>query len=293
MRETNLIHKRRRLRRVMEHIGRHLAEDVSPAPGATLELRELAQVACWSPEHFDRVYRLVIGESPMGTVRRLRLMMAAVALRRGVRLIEAAERAGYGSTQAFGRAFARQHGLPPSAWLGRQSSPRPAPLWQLVYLPTPQPCYSLPYRGARSGVESLFDATVDALHRTGSARSQWHVFGLLEPDAALTPAAADESCRVTSAVLAQPLSCAPRGMDRLTLAAGWYGRINALRSADHRHLDDALRDAGWQRTDGAMARHYATDPAYTAPQERREWLYLPLARRDRKSGNASHGQASG
>ena len=274
MRSINLIHQRRRLRRVMEHIGGHLADHALPGAGDAGQLRALARVACWSPEHFDRVYRRTIGESPMVTVRRVRLTMAAAALRRGVRLIDVAEQSGYGSTQAFGRAFARQHGFSPLDWLRRQTLPETAPLWRLVHLPTAQPCYGLPYRGAASGVEGLFDATVDALYRTGSARAQWHVFGLLDAESALLPAAAATACRVTAAVLAQPLARAPRGMDRVLLSAGWYGRVDALHHPGFRQLDDALRESGWQRTDGAPVRYYETDPAHTAPQERREWLYL-------------------
>ena len=43
--------------------------------------------------------------------------------------------------------------------------------------------------------------------------------------------------------------------------------------------DDRLHEAGWQRTDHAALRHYDTDPAHTPPPERREWLYVPVARR--------------
>lgn len=48
---------------------------------STHSLQELAQIADISPFHFHRVYRAVTGETPFGTVRRLRMLRALVMLR--------------------------------------------------------------------------------------------------------------------------------------------------------------------------------------------------------------------
>ncbi|WP_280152483.1 AraC family transcriptional regulator [Piscinibacter sp. XHJ-5] len=267
----NLTQQRRRLRRVMEHIGQHLDRE--------LTLAALAEVACWSPEHFDRMYRRSIGEPPMATLRRLRLLAAARSLAAGLPLVKAAQGAGYGSTQAFGRAFERQHGMLPSAWLRHASAAPASPPLAVVRLDEAVPCHRLAYRGDAAGVSALFDVTVERLQRSGSPRSQWQVFGQAPADAPLGSwGCAGGLCEMQAVVLAPPLAVSPAGMEAATVAAGWYARIPAAQ-ATQRHWDDCLADAGWQRTEGAVLRHFDTDPAHTAPQERREWLYLPLARR--------------
>lgn len=98
-----------RIRRVQRFIRDHLDD--------TLELERLAQVACFSPYHFHRIFRGMTGETIAGYVRRMRLERAAVALRTTPRsVLDVALDAGYESGEAFARAFARRMGLSPSAW---------------------------------------------------------------------------------------------------------------------------------------------------------------------------------
>jgi AraC family transcriptional regulator len=269
---------RRRLRRVMEHIGQALQQPASEAT-AHLSLPALATVACWSPEHLDRIYRHHIGEPPMATIRRLRLQSAAEALLAGSRLAHVAEDAGYASTQAFGRAFQRQFGNVPSRWAeaeaGRRRVAVPAPVVTLVQVAEALPCHQLRYEGDAAGISAFFDDVVDGLQRSGSPRAQWQVFGV--GDAVGTPtrgAAGRVSMR--AAVLAAPLAHAPRGFGRDTIAGGTYARLAVAHAW---RLDEHLREAGWQRADHAILRHYDTDPANTPPPERREWLYVPVVRR--------------
>jgi AraC family transcriptional regulator len=55
---------------------RHLSERLERTPS----LEELAGVAAFSPCHFHRVYRAMMGETPAETLTRLRLSRAAAAL---------------------------------------------------------------------------------------------------------------------------------------------------------------------------------------------------------------------
>lgn len=88
-----------RIERVAAHITANLDRP--------LDLARLAEIACFSPYHFHRLYRLVLGETPDQTVRRLRLHRAAAALSRNEEpLARIAREAGYGSAEAFSRAFA-------------------------------------------------------------------------------------------------------------------------------------------------------------------------------------------
>lgn len=273
---------RRRLRRVMEHLGTALS---ASEPSEALRLSELARIACWSPEHFDRVYRRWVGEPPMATVRRLRLQAAARELRAGHRLADVADRAGYGSTQAFGRAFERLHGAPPTTWLrGRGAAASDDSRLVIVRLADDMPCHRLAYRGPARQVSNFFDEVIDRLQRSGSPRAQWQVLGVsATDDVAGHWERRGGEVVLWAAVLAAPLSHAPRGLEPDVLQGGWHLRLPAGSGSNAAHalhgLDDRLHEAGWQRTDGPVLRHYDTDPAVTAPPERREWLYVPIATR--------------
>jgi AraC family transcriptional regulator len=98
---------RQRILRVQLFIQEHLGEE--------LPLERLARVAHFSPYHFHRIFRALAGEAVTEYVRRLRLEAAAVALKnteRGVTHI--AFDAGYGTHEAFSRAFRQMFGVSPS-----------------------------------------------------------------------------------------------------------------------------------------------------------------------------------
>lgn len=89
-----------------------------------LDLEKLADVACFSPYHFHRIYRMEMGETAAQTIRRLRLHRAAVGLSEGSAPLERiAKGAGYGSVEAFSRAFASAYGQPPAAYRARRQDP--------------------------------------------------------------------------------------------------------------------------------------------------------------------------
>ncbi|NJS39420.1 MAG: AraC family transcriptional regulator [Rhodobacteraceae bacterium] len=109
-----------RLRRVVDHIHDHPADDLS--------LDALADVAALSRFHFHRVYNAVVGETAANTVRRMRLHRAAVALAQGTDPISTiAKRVGYPQIASFTRAFSGHYGLTPAAFRNRGEL-RPFPL---------------------------------------------------------------------------------------------------------------------------------------------------------------------
>jgi AraC family transcriptional regulator len=86
-------------------------------PGA--DGRALAGRAHFSRDHLDRIVAAATGESAVALRKRLLLERAAWQLKTGAATAaEAAIAAGYGSPEAFTRAFARAHGTPPSAFDG-------------------------------------------------------------------------------------------------------------------------------------------------------------------------------
>ncbi len=95
--ETEKTYQERMLR-VLMHIQQHLDE--------ALRLEDLAAVAHFSPYHFHRIFRGMVGESVKAHVRRLRLERAAHRLKFSDQAVTAiAFEAGYEAHEAFTRAF--------------------------------------------------------------------------------------------------------------------------------------------------------------------------------------------
>ena len=75
-----------------------------------LDVNALADVACMSNYHFHRIYREFAGETINVTVRRMRLLKAAAYLvRSNLSQQQIAKRVGYGSVEAFNRAFSKHY----------------------------------------------------------------------------------------------------------------------------------------------------------------------------------------
>jgi AraC-like DNA-binding protein len=78
---------------------------------------DLARQVHMSRSHFDRVVAAVAGESPSAFRRRLLLERAAYRLlAEDSGVLDLAIDAGYGSHDAFTRAFAKAYGMPPREW---------------------------------------------------------------------------------------------------------------------------------------------------------------------------------
>lgn len=81
---------------------------------------ELAARLHFSRFHFDRMIRSVAGEPPNALRRRVLMERAAYRMiTTRLPLIDIAVEAGYGSHEAFTRAFARAYGVPPATWRRR------------------------------------------------------------------------------------------------------------------------------------------------------------------------------
>lgn len=95
-----------RLNRAMEHIERNLDRRVEAA--------ELARIALTSEYHLRRLFSALAGMGLAEYVRRRRLTVAGAEVLAGERtLLDIAVRYGYGSGEAFARAFRAVHGVGP------------------------------------------------------------------------------------------------------------------------------------------------------------------------------------
>ncbi|MEU6911800.1 AraC family transcriptional regulator [Streptomyces olindensis] len=95
-----------RLNQAMDHIEDHLDQD--------LDVAELARVAATSEYHLRRMFSALAGMPLSEYVRRRRLTLAGAEVLAGREtLLEIAVRYGYGSGEAFARAFRAMHGIGP------------------------------------------------------------------------------------------------------------------------------------------------------------------------------------
>ncbi|OPG10963.1 AraC family transcriptional regulator [Streptomyces sp. GKU 895] len=96
-----------RLNQAMEHIECHLDQDI--------EVAALARVAATSEYHLRRMFSALAGMPLSEYIRRRRLTLAgADVLASRATLLEIAVRYGYGSGEAFARAFRAMHGVGPN-----------------------------------------------------------------------------------------------------------------------------------------------------------------------------------
>ncbi|WP_327133149.1 AraC family transcriptional regulator [Streptomyces sp. NBC_01343] len=95
-----------RLNQAMEHIERHLDQ--------AIEADELARIAATSEYHLRRMFSALAGMPLSQYVRRRRLTLAGAEVLAGREtLLDIAVRYGYGSGEAFARAFRAMHGIGP------------------------------------------------------------------------------------------------------------------------------------------------------------------------------------
>ena len=102
-----------RMHRVLEHIDRHLDQP--------LDLATLAAVAHFSPFHFHRLFAAWMGERLGDYLRRRRLQVAATMLLTtpSAPVLDVALTVGFGSSEAFARAFRLRFGCTPTQWRAR------------------------------------------------------------------------------------------------------------------------------------------------------------------------------
>jgi AraC family transcriptional regulator len=109
-RKANRAEYSARMHRVLEHIDRHLDQE--------LNLKALAGVAHFSSFHFHRIFFSWTGETLGDYLRRRRLEIAATRLAGQPKLsiFDVAISVGFGSTEAFARAFKVRFGCTASTW---------------------------------------------------------------------------------------------------------------------------------------------------------------------------------
>lgn len=99
-----------RVNRVIDYIETNISEDLS--------LTELADVAHFSPFHFHRIFRGMVGETLNDFIQRIRVEKAAAKLVLNPKksITEIAFDCGFSSSSAFARSFRETYGMNASDW---------------------------------------------------------------------------------------------------------------------------------------------------------------------------------
>ena len=102
-----------RVNRVIDYIEANISQD--------LPLKELAEVAHFSPFHFHRIFRAMVGETLNDFIQRIRVEKAATKLALNPRksVTEIAFECGFSGSSAFARSFREAYGMSASSWRSR------------------------------------------------------------------------------------------------------------------------------------------------------------------------------
>ncbi|MDR1821583.1 MAG: AraC family transcriptional regulator [Oscillospiraceae bacterium] len=96
------------LNAAMRYVEAHLDDDIA--------LGDASSVTSYSPYHFGRLFYYIAGISLSEYIRRRKLSLAGAELQAGsARVLDLAVKYGYDSADSFSRAFAKQHGVTPTA----------------------------------------------------------------------------------------------------------------------------------------------------------------------------------
>jgi AraC family transcriptional regulator len=269
----------------IEKVVAHLADRLDQP----LTLEQLAAVGHFSPYHFHRIYRGLMGETVSDTVRRMRLHQAAVELLHGERALESiARRHGYGSTAAFNRAFVQSYGLPPGEFRRRGSIASFPPAARNDYedphmydvniqqLPA-RTVAALRHHGAYHEIGNTFGKL--GAWAAGHALRQPRSFGLYYDDPESKPA--DEL--TSDACVEVPADLTLDGPVRpATIAGGRYavlvhvGPYAELERPYRWLFGEWLPASGEEAADAPIVEEYLNDPQTLPPSQWQTAICVPL-----------------
>jgi AraC family transcriptional regulator len=272
-----------RLERVFRWLADHLDD--------TLDLAQLADVAAMSPYHFHRIYHAMQGETAAETVRRLRLHRAAVELITGeLPVPRVARRAGYGSQEAFTRAFKAAYGVPPARY---RASFVPSPTtkrgedvmdttttFHAAIRETPTlRVAALPHRGDYINIGSTFERLMAIAGGQGLLGPWTRSFGIYYDDPASTPRDALRS----DACLTLPEGQTPDGeLQVREIRGGRYAVTLHVGPYAELHFPYTwlygtwLPTSGEEPADAPSIEAYLDDARVVPPSELRTEIWLPL-----------------
>ena len=273
-----------RLSRVTAHIDANL--------DARLDLEALAAIACFSPFHFHRIYRAVMGETVGESVTRLRLHRAAIQLLTTATPIAAvAKTAGYGSSAAFGRAFAAGYAATPAAFRhrrdagaragGRAAKQESNTVNVVIQDRAPMRIAAIAHRGPYNQISRAFERLYAWAGPRGVARLGAKGVAIFFDDVRAT---APADLRSEAGITVGPevtgegdiiVREVPGGRHAMLLFKGPYAQIFSVMG----ELYGWLATSGEEPADAPQFEVYLNDPHDTAPADLLTEICLPLMER--------------
>lgn len=270
-----------RLNRVIDHLYDHLEDDI--------RFDDLAGIACLSPWHWHRIYFAMRGETITATIRRLRLSRAAERLANSDMVLEViAGRAGYGSADAFGRAFREAYGKSPADYraTGSHAAFKAALLAQdgagfpiSIETLAPIRCASIAHSGAYMQIDQAMGKLFTALAAQDIMARDQRMLAVFYDDPDLVPVENLRS-RACSPV-ADGVTLAPP-IEEAVLRGGLYARLRYqgpyadMKGAYRWLLGVWLPQSGHEADDAPVFEAYLNSPQQAAPAELITDIHLPL-----------------
>jgi AraC family transcriptional regulator len=294
---------------------RRAAERVSANLDEALDLESLARSAALSPFHFHRVFRGMLGETPLELHRRLRMERAALRLREEESSVTTiAVDAGYDTHEAFTRAFRSRYGCSPSefrqnsrgACAGREHALQieiaarsgihfsRTPSTPLVIhfskgerimnvekkqLPAMRVA-TLRHIGPYNRISEAFGRLGELAGRAGLFNGKPIMLALYHDDPETTPEA---ELRSDAAVVISEDAKIPAGLAEQRIPAGRYactthiGPYEQLGDAWSRFMGRWLPESGERMGEGVSFEIYVNNPMDVPKDQLRTELYLPLS----------------
>ena len=302
--------------RFYERAAQAAAQHIVDSMDDALDLAELARHAALSPLHFHRIFRGMLGETPLELHRRLRLERAAWRLcRAGARVTQVAFEAGYETHESFTRAFRDAYAVSPSEFSEQAQIPRngceQTRLFELAspaavhFRDPPEPHIRLALTpgdiAMKVDIESPPEQRVAALSHVGPYNTISAAFGRLgaiagpagllgQPDAAMVAIYHDDpetkpaaELRSEAGIVVAAQTALPKALHEVHLPAGRYARTThrgpyeGLGDAWANFLGRWLAQSGHRIGDGAMFELYRNSPMNTQPSNLVTELYLSIA----------------
>lgn len=273
-----------RLQRVVDYLAGHLDE--------ALDLETLARVACFSPYHFHRIYRGLLGETVSDTVRRLRLDRAALdLLDRELSIERTACRAGYTSQAAFTRAFRAEYGSPPARYRGarrvaRLDQERNPAMYQVESITLPRIRIAAIQHSDYQFTARAFERLMAVAATTGMLTPDTRSIGVFYDDPASVPEA---ELRAAACITVADDWASSGELTEGHIEGGLYARIvhtgpyTELKTAYDWLYQTWLPNSAEEPRDLPCIEEYLNNPRQVAAKDLKTAVMMPLAFRDSKT----------
>jgi AraC family transcriptional regulator len=293
---------------------RRTVERIIESLDDALDLQCLARAGALSPFHFHRVFRGMVGETPLELHRRLRLERAAWNLiDSDTSVTSIAFGAGYDTHEAFTRTFRERYGCSPTDFRRRARQPRAdcarppqieiaarsaihfraegAAAISSYFIEGDHPMHvditdmpelriaTLRHIGPYNRISEAFARLGDIVRPAGLIGSETMMLAIYHDDPETT---AQQDLRSDAAITVPADATIPEGLEEQRIHAGRYARTTHLGPYEHladtweRFMGEWLPRSGNRFGQGVSFEVYRNTPGQVPPEELRTDIYIPL-----------------